>query len=242
MKIIAHRGASGEFPENSLLAFEMAIVEGADGIELDVHFHQPSQQFIVLHDLYLDKTTDKKGHFNHYDLASLQSASLGQNQHLVTLEQALKHIDGRILVNIEVKTATANHQQIIQQVTELNRLLARAISDYHCTIDTFIISAFNHHFISLCKQLMPQFKTAAIISHCPLAFASFTQKLHCDFINLDLDCICQELIEDAHQLGLKVWIYTVDRAEDIAHCHHLGADGIFTNYPRRSASQLSSYE
>ena len=84
MKIIAHRGASGEFPENSLLAFEQAIQQKADGIELDVHFHDQSQQFIVLHDIYLDKTTNGQGHYNLYSIAKLTQLSLGQNQKLLT--------------------------------------------------------------------------------------------------------------------------------------------------------------
>ena len=58
MLVIAHRGASRRFPENSLLAFEQAILQAADGIELDVHFHPQSQQYIVLHDAYLEKTTN----------------------------------------------------------------------------------------------------------------------------------------------------------------------------------------
>ena len=48
MKVIAHRGASGEYPENSLLAFEKAIEQKADAIELDARFHE-SSEFILLH-------------------------------------------------------------------------------------------------------------------------------------------------------------------------------------------------
>ena len=49
MKIIAHRGASGEFPENSILAFEHAIIQQSDGIELDAQYHQLSGEFVLLH-------------------------------------------------------------------------------------------------------------------------------------------------------------------------------------------------
>ncbi len=55
MQVIAHRGASGEFTENSLLAFEQAILQGCDGIEFDVQFHQASGEFILLHDSYLNE-------------------------------------------------------------------------------------------------------------------------------------------------------------------------------------------
>ena len=57
MKVIAHRGASGEFPENSLLAFEEAIKQQADGIELDAQYHQASGEFVLLHDSYVKRSS-----------------------------------------------------------------------------------------------------------------------------------------------------------------------------------------
>ena len=80
MKVIAHRGASGEYPENTLLAFKEAIKQQADGIELDIQYHH-SNHFVLLHDNYLEKTTNGKGSVNDYSLTNLQKL----NQKLVSI-------------------------------------------------------------------------------------------------------------------------------------------------------------
>ncbi len=239
MKIIAHRGASGEFPENSLLAFEQAIQQGADGIELDIHFHQQSQQFIVIHDAYLDKTTKASGHYAYYSLEQLTAISLGQEQYLVTLEQALAQIAGRLVVNIELKSSTAEQVQLTNEITALAKILQQAVAKHNFNKRQFIISSFNHKAVACCKQLT-NFTTAALIAHCPADDAQFSQSLGCDYVNADVTCINKSLVDDAHQRGLLVWIYTVDRKEDIFLCQQLGVDGIFTNFPKTTRKILES--
>jgi glycerophosphoryl diester phosphodiesterase len=239
MKIIAHRGASGEFPENSLLAFEQAIKQKADAIELDIHFHQASGEFIVIHDAYVDKTTNAQGHINQHSFNELQQLSLGKQQRIVTLAQALAIIDGKIDVNIEVKvSASSSALSMICQT--LHTQLSNAVESNNFTVQQLIISSFNHQILLLCKQQMPQFTTAALIGHSPLDLALFTSKLNCRYLNIDIDSISTELITDAHQRGLIVWVYTVDRLEDIKHCFAHKIDGIFTNYPLRSRKFLNN--
>ena len=59
-KNIAHRGFSGRYPENTMLAFEKALEAGAEGIEFDVHLTKDGQ-LVIIHDELLDRTTDGKG-------------------------------------------------------------------------------------------------------------------------------------------------------------------------------------
>lgn len=239
MKIIAHRGASGEYPENSLLAFEKAIEQGADGIELDAQFHVASGKFVLLHDSYLDKTTNGKGDLNRLSLDELKALDLGHNEKLVTLPQALKTINGRVFVNIELKTIRCSSQNLQDIIAGLNQVLALAIEENNFSLDQFVISSFDHHLLSICKQQNNQLKTAALIAHRPIDYSEFAKTLEVSGINPDIDCIHKCLVDDAHQQSLSVWVYTVDRREDIEHCLAIGVDGIFTNFPERSRFLLS---
>ena len=99
MKIIAHRGASGEFPEYTLLAFEQAILQLADGIELDAQYHQKSGQFVLLHDSYLIDDNGEEYHYRDIPLPSLLARTV-DCQPVTTLDDALTAINGRCLVNI----------------------------------------------------------------------------------------------------------------------------------------------
>ncbi len=240
MKILAHRGASGEFPENSLLAFEQAIIQEADGIELDAQFHGESQQFIILHDNYLDSTTNGRGHYNLHSLEELTRLSLGENQKLITLQKALEKIAGRVIVNIELKTITSDKNIIKEQIFILKKVLEASLQRDGFSPKQFIISSFNHHMILACKKLLPNISTAALIAHNPIDFANLAQKLKCDVINPEIDCLDPAIINDAHQKGLEVWVYTVDRAEDISLCHQLKVDAIFTNFPENARKILKT--
>jgi glycerophosphoryl diester phosphodiesterase len=239
MKIIAHRGASGEFPENSLLAFEQAILQEADGIELDVHFHTPSQQFIVLHDQYLDEITKAQGQINQYSLDELTQLPLGQKQKLITLSQALAAIAGRTLVNIEVKSACSDKSILNLHLSVLKSQIHHAIEQQGFSSQQFVLSSFNHHMIKQSKCILPDIATAALIAHNPLDVACFAKALKCTVINPAIECLDQALVTKAHQLGLKVWVYTVDRKEDIDFCQQINVDAIFTNFPKKVRNYLN---
>jgi glycerophosphoryl diester phosphodiesterase len=233
MKIIAHRGASGEFPENTLLAFEQAIAQNADGIEFDAQYHKASGKFVLIHDSYVKDKEGNEFHFNELPLTELFSFTKN-NQPITTLDQALNTINGRCLVNIELKTSVSDAPNIDVIVRALIELLKKFIKTKQFTYSQFIISAFNHPLLLAFKHCIPEVEIAALIAHYPLSIDEFKRELQVKSINPSIECLNQKLVSDAHQLGLTVWVYTVDREQDIQRCLQLGVDAIFTNYPART--------
>ena len=71
-KYFGHRGCSGNYPENTMLAFQKAIEAGADGIELDVQFSKDGR-LVIIHDETLDRTTTGKGLVKNHTLEELKS-------------------------------------------------------------------------------------------------------------------------------------------------------------------------
>ncbi len=69
VKNFAHRGFSGKYPENTMLAFEKAVEAGADGIELDVQLTKDGE-IVIIHDETIDRTTDGKGFVADYTYES----------------------------------------------------------------------------------------------------------------------------------------------------------------------------
>lgn len=233
MKVIAHRGASGEFPENTLLAFEQALVQGADGIELDVRYHH-SGQFFLLHDNELNVISNGQGNFDHLSVAQLQQLDAGSGQQIPSLTQALKLINGRCQVNIELKSNASSPHDIAKLLMALQQQLDSAVEQYQFSWSHFLISSFNHHLVAAQAKLLPPVATAALIASIPLGYSQFALDLAVCAINPSIDCLNQALVHDAHQRGLLVWVYTVDKQQDIANCYAMGVDAIFTNYPARS--------
>ncbi len=94
MLIFAHRGASADAPENTLLAIEKALAQGADGIEIDVH--QTGDDLVVIHDRWLHRTTNGQGQLQDYSLAELKLLDAGQGQQIPTLWQVMQLDDGAV--------------------------------------------------------------------------------------------------------------------------------------------------
>ena len=105
-------------------------------------------------------------------------------------------------------------------------------------IEDILISSFNHRLLYIINQQRPEFAIGALTACYPLDYAKFAEQLNAYSVHLDVDFISKHFVSDAHQRGLKVFVYTVDELEDIKAMKALGVDGIFSNFPTRSKSHL----
>jgi glycerophosphoryl diester phosphodiesterase len=96
-----------------------------------------------------------------------------------------------------------------------------------------MVSSFDHHELNKFKHLYPQIPIGVLLEGVPLSYADCAVELNAQSINLSLDFINQDFVDDAHQKGLQVYVYTVNDYDDIAKVKKLNIDGIFCNFPER---------
>ncbi len=224
MLIIAHRGASAVAAENTLAAFDKALEAQADGIELDIH--QVDGELYVFHDRYLDRVTARQGRLQALTQAQVQTLTVFGQGKVPTLREALQHIAGRCLLNIELKGEVELHKLI--------ELLNFATQSCGFTEQKLLVSSFNHHWLKALKHIRPQSRIGALTASCPIHYAAYASELHSYSTHIDVDMVNQAFVDDAHQRGLMVYVYTVDEVDDITWLKKLGVDGIFTNHPQLS--------
>ncbi|MDX1676569.1 glycerophosphodiester phosphodiesterase [Arsukibacterium sp.] len=224
MEIIAHRGASGDYPENTLLAIEQALMQGADAIEIDVFAVQG--ELIVIHDHHLARTTNGSGSIYQYSLAELMQLDAGRGQRIPTLWQVLELIRDKCWLNIELKGENT--------VAPLLALLDKAEQQRGFDLQSLVISSFNHHLLAAIKQQRPQLKLGALTASLPLDYAAFASALQAYSVHCDVSFVSKAFVEDAKARDLKVFVYTVDQPDDIRRLTEYGVDGIFSNFPARS--------
>lgn len=161
-KVWAHRGASGYRPENTLEAFELAIRQGADGIELDVHTSADGE-LIVMHDENVDRVTDGTGLIKDMTLAQLKELKVSTPAepsgiyHIPTLAEVLELMRTTdMMVNIELKNSICFYPgmegKILKLVKEMNME------------DQLIYSSFNHYSLLQLKQLNDHVQTGILFS------------------------------------------------------------------------------
>ncbi|WDF92650.1 glycerophosphodiester phosphodiesterase [Aeromonas hydrophila] len=223
MQIIAHRGASGLAPENTLKAIRLALALGAGAIEIDVQL--ADGELWVFHDRRLERCTDGGGVLTAQSRAYLASLDAGEGEGIPTLWQVMQAIAGQAELHIELKGA--------QTADEVARLTRRAEAELGFAPTQWVVSSFHHPELAHFAALRPDIRLGALTSTIPLTLAKFAAELGAWSLNCDVDFVDDSLVQDAHDRGLKVLVYTVDEPADQAMLAAIGVDGIFTNRPDR---------
>ena len=158
-QIIAHRGASGHAPENTLSAFLLAAEMGADGIELDVHLTVDGE-VVVIHNDTVDATTDGRGRVSEMALHELKALDAGgwydaryAGERIPTLVEVFKAIGRRLLINVEIKVERGLASQKGQQ-GQLEAKVVRLIEDHQMS-QQVLVSSFSAGTLRRVHKLCP---------------------------------------------------------------------------------------
>lgn len=234
MLAIAHRGASGYEPENTLLSFQKAIELGADIIELDVRLTSDNK-LVVIHDLDLDRTTNGHGSVGSYSLEELQKFDAGKGEKIPTLEEVLDLVDKKVKVNIELKGGNTALKTV--------EVIRNYIKNKKWNADDFFISSFSRRELKKMRQLEPQINIGLLYFNIPFLFSFINpikeaKKYGAYSINIGMRNVTKTLVAMAHDQKLEVFVYTVNEKKDIEKMKAFGVDGIISNYPERIKSKF----
>jgi glycerophosphoryl diester phosphodiesterase len=235
--VVAHRGASTSYPENTLQAFEGAIAAGADIVELDVRLTADGVP-VILHDLDVSASTDGGGFVHELTLAEVKrlDASGGRSDpvEVPTFAEALETLAGRAGVNVEIKNLPGEasfdspHEAAVEVVVKL-------LDDMGFD-GTVLISSFNWLSIERAKELRPGtptgFLTTAMID--PRAALVYARQRGHEYILPQAPVLYEAgepFVAEAHADGINVGTWTVDDPEAIERLFAMGVDAVATNAP-----------
>ena len=221
--VLAHRGARGHAPENTIAAFDKAVELRAKWIELDVQLHDG--QLWVFHDQRLERCTNGKGWLVDHKADALRKLDAGGGQKIPYLHEVLDRLAARVNLNIELKTAEGTAAAV---ATALRAAFARGWK-----AEQFQVSSFHLPELREFKRRLPEIPLGVLLCGVPLNLAAAASELGAQVLSLDRDFADAALVADAHARGLRVFVYTVNEPEDIARFRTMGVDGVFTDFPER---------
>ena len=239
-KVIAHRGASVDAPENTLAAIKLGIEQGSDGVEFDV-YRTSNGQLALMHDKDVLRTTNFKEVFTDGQSAKVAELSLAQLRRLdagswhsaayagekvPTLEEALELLRGRSTPVIEIKPEDIGQDvaMIVQKLgiekeVFVQSFSPRAIREFHEVLPGVTTGYLTGNKVS-------DDSIARAREHRRIAAEAGASVVVCNYKLAD-----QAYIEELHSSGFIVWVYTVDDEGIMRSLMESGIDGIITNVP-----------
>ena len=237
---VAHRGASGNYPENTLLAFQKALEIGVDEVELDLYLTK-DDHLIIMHDSTVDRTTDGTGAISELTLAEIKALDAGgvfgeqfRGERVPTWEEALELVQGKVGLNVHLKEGgnPDGHYE---------RKVAKALSDFHMVEDSILTcsDASVGIFADIDSRIECRIFRA---NRTPEEYIRKSVEMGLRTMQPGRDITTRDFIQKAHAAGRIVHVFYADTPEDMCAYIEIGVDGILTNYPERLKAVLTKAE
>ncbi len=233
---VAHRGFSAAAPENTIAAFEKGIEAGANMLEMDVMM-TGDNHVIVFHDYRLGRTTNGSGLVKKLTISNIRSLDAGvwfSHKYILErvplLDEVLELSKGRVKLNIEMKHR--RHNGVYALVERCIKIVER-----HRMDEEVIFSSFNLEALRYLHHKVPHFRFAPLYRHnlnptprsFPLQYGAQGVVLNHLFLN-------RTTVQGFHNLGIKVFVYTVNGFRRIEKMILMGVDGVISDNPAAVSS------
>lgn len=227
--VIAHRGASGHAPENTLAAFQRAVELGATFIETDLRVTRDGR-FVAVHDDTLDRTTNGSGEVE-FTLDELQRLDAGlwfdrdfMGERIPTLAQILEFSSAHdVVFYLELK---------YRAVTGMDHALAAALRKAQ-NAGRIVVISFDPDTLAPLRRIEPSIMLGLLVEDGDASCIQAAQGLGARQLCPRSSLVTPELLDQAHQVDLKVATWTVNSAAAMRSMISAGVDGIMTDFPDR---------
>lgn len=239
--IIAHRGASGSAPENTIAAIQLALKMEADMIEIDVHLSKDGIP-VIIHDETLNRTTNGKGEVKNFNVEDLKKLDAGKwfsdkyiGEKIPTLEEVITLIKGKCILLIEIKHGSSIYPNIEKTVLEI---IHDKKAEKECIIQSFECEVLDN----LRKLNCPVEIQKLVTGNVPflplhidskLKFGSIYQYQKVSAINPNFKFVNTNAVNKIHASGKKIFTWTVNEEQEMKRMIEYGVDGIITNFPEK---------
>jgi len=214
MEIIAHRGASFLYGENTLKSIKKAMGMKADWIEMDIRITKDSHP-VIIHDDSIDRTTNGQGKVKDINLAEIKQFDAGSGESIPHLKEVLTLVNAKIPLILDLKVP--NSINII-----LNHL-----QDYD--LEKIMIASFYHDQLLKIKEKKSELKTGVIFNCRPVKSHELALNCKCEYMFPHKNYVNSKMVDQAHQNQIKIYPWVIDYSYELKDLNTIGVDGIVTN-------------
>jgi glycerophosphoryl diester phosphodiesterase len=237
--VVAHRGASGHAPENTMAAFRRAVEMGARFIETDLHLTRDAR-VVAIHDSTLDRTTNGHGLVDSMPLEEVRALDAGAwftsplsesfaGERIPTLDEIVRFAkETDVIFYLEIKS---------DSTWGVEHAVVAALRDTGEAARALILSFDPATLISV-NRLDQTMMTGYLCEHPSNDLVERTVRAGARQIAPRGDLVTPEMVKKAHQAGLQVVAWTINEPDQMRRLITAGVDGIMSDYPDRLVSVL----
>jgi glycerophosphoryl diester phosphodiesterase len=261
--VIAHRGASGLAPENTIAAFELGVALGADGVELDVHLSKDGRP-VVIHDARVDRTTDGTGAVSRLTVEQLQNLDAGSwFLRQLIVRPRLRAMARRVSAEVGGANRISSREAVPTLEVVLNLLAMAGLKRIYIELKgspasrqalleavvslvrklrvehSVTLLSFDHTIVRRAKEIAGDIRTAATFPTKRFGLTSTRSILRAagtacvDEVALHFGLVTSRSVKVLHERGLCVSAWTVNSKHSMRRLAACGVDAIMTNFPNR---------
>jgi glycerophosphoryl diester phosphodiesterase len=231
--IFAHRGASAHAPENTLAAFELALAQNADALELDVKLSVDGRA-VVIHDPTVDRTTGSHGRVKDLTFAQLRSLDAGsffsekyQGEKIPLLEEVFEAVGMRTFINVELTNYSTPRDSLVETVCALVKQFGLQ--------ERVLFSSFFASNLSKARAYLPEVPGGLLAFNGWLG--AWARSFGFNFgryqaLHPFRKDVSPQQVQRVHRLNRRIHVWTVNAAEDMRRLFRWGVDAIFTDDPQ----------
>ena len=231
--IVAHRGLSKRYPENSYIGLKAALELPIDMLEIDVHYTK-DKQLVVIHDDTIDRTSNGRGKVIDYTYEQLQQFDFGIKWGEAFKGTRISKLEDILQLARQYSKILLIELKVPQQYPGIEDMLLDVLDRYHMPKRQVILQSFDEESVRSIATKTTEYKLGVLISkkkywHRLPNFEDISQ--YADYINPNYSIVTKKFIDGAHQVNLKVMPYTVNEAKAAQSLIKLGVDSIITDIP-----------
>ncbi len=238
--IIAHRGASGYAPENTIVAFDKAKQLGINWVEFDVMLASCKTPFIF-HDETLDRTTNLTGEIAPYDYSSLSKLDAGswfnsiyKDVRIPAFKETMDWLCRvGMSANIEIKPLQGQDMETAEVIWQSAK---DYIKPHH---PTFLFSSFSIDSLRTLRTMTPDALIGLLIHDWMPDWKKICDDLSCVSVHLFDEIVTLDRATAIKSTGRKLLCYTVNDPDRAKELYSWGVDAVFSDFPDKILSSLS---
>ncbi|MDP3560538.1 MAG: glycerophosphoryl diester phosphodiesterase [Legionellaceae bacterium] len=232
-RVIAHRGASGYAPENTMASFEKALAMGATCVEFDVMLSEDGQPFVI-HDTSLRRTTNGKGDVGLSSAAYISSLDAGTWFSEEYSGETVPRFQDLLLWLAQHPTMQANIEikPYPGQLEQTTDIILSAIKQYWPSTKALpLVSSFEYEALERCISVAPAIPRGFLMHYWDKDWLAKATAIQAYSIHCNHRLLSMARVSAMHEAGHMVLAYTVNKKSIGEKLFAMGVDAVFTNYP-----------